>query len=132
MMHYTGRYIKTKHGMSKQSIKTTKKQTLYVIGQGNGGGPAIWLAHLTIMFKAISSICLEAELVLIKGDSKVTTVGIRYFDDVILNVTAATTEPQDNTMIRRKIKPICQKWKELFYITRGKLQLPINFWAPIL
>ena len=37
MIHYMRRHVKTKHGISKQSIKTTNKQTLYGIGQGNGG-----------------------------------------------------------------------------------------------
>ena len=75
MMHYTRRYVKTKHGISKNSIKTTNRQILHGIGQGNGGGPAIWLAHLTIMFKAISAICTGAELESITGKVEITTVG---------------------------------------------------------
>ena len=47
MMHYTRRHVKSKHGISKHNIKTTNRQILHGIGQGNGegGGPAIWLAH---------------------------------------------------------------------------------------
>ena len=37
MMHYTRRHVKTKHGISKHSIKTTNRQILHGIGQGNGG-----------------------------------------------------------------------------------------------
>ena len=60
MMYQTRRHVKTKHGVSKDSVMPTKKRPLYGIGQGNGGGPAIWLAHLNIMFQALSSVCLGA------------------------------------------------------------------------
>ena len=51
------RHVKTKQGISKEYIRTTKDKPLLGIGQGNGGGPAIWLAHLTVMFTALSAIC---------------------------------------------------------------------------
>ena len=131
MMHLARRYVKTKHGISKESIKTTKRQSLYGIGQGNGGGPAIWLAHLTVMFKAISSVCKGAEIAEIEGKKKITTVGTGYVDDVTLNITVEDNENQEEGIVRRKLKQIAQKWEALLYITGGKLELSKCFWAPI-
>ena len=64
------------------------------------------------MFKAISSICTGAALESITGDSTVTTVGTGYVDDVKINVTAKNIEPQEESMIWRKINYIAQKWEE--------------------
>lgn len=52
------RFVSTKFGMSNKYIKTTDLLTLYGIGQGSGGGPAVWLAHLIVMFKLMEIYCL--------------------------------------------------------------------------
>ena len=39
LMYTAKRYVKTKHGVSKKFIRTTRESPLYGIGQGNGGGP---------------------------------------------------------------------------------------------
>ena len=38
LMFTASRYVKTKHGVSVNSIRTTKEHPLFGIGQGNGGG----------------------------------------------------------------------------------------------
>ena len=131
MMYHTRRYVKTKHGISTASIQPTRRKPLFGIGQGNGGGPAIWLAHLNIMFQAISSVCKGAEIIGIENNTKLSTVGTGYVDDVTLNITVDNTEDQTESMVRRKIKHIAQTWEELLFITGGKLELSKCFWVPI-
>ena len=43
-------YVRTKHGISRQYFQSTATEVLYGIGQGNGAGPAFWLANLIVMF----------------------------------------------------------------------------------
>ena len=53
LMYQAKRYVRTGHGVSDNYIRTTKTKVLYRIGQGNGGGPAMWISHLTVMFAAL-------------------------------------------------------------------------------
>ena len=53
------RYVKTKAGVSKESICSKIGRVLFRIGQGNGGGPAMWIAHLVVMFTVLQTVvCL--------------------------------------------------------------------------
>ena len=58
LMFQAQRHVKTTNGVSNSSIRTEKKRILHGIGQGNGGGPAMWIAHLTVMFNALSAVCV--------------------------------------------------------------------------
>lgn len=78
LMFVMKRYVKTKQGISRQSIRNTKHHTLFGIGQGNGGGPAIWLAHLTIMFTALSTVCAGFVATCIQKIYSLSTVGTGY------------------------------------------------------
>ena len=132
LMFTMKRHVKTKHGVSKQSIRTTRKNTLYGIGQGNGGGPAIWLAHLTVMFTALSAICTGFLTTCIEGLCTLSTVGTGYVDDVTLMVTTTFDEPQTEVYVQNKIKNMATIWEKLLYLTGGKLELSKCFWIPIL
>ena len=91
LMYQAKRYVRTGHGVSKQAIRTTKKRVFHGIGQGNGGGPAMWISHLTVMFAAISSICMGFALNCIQTILHVATVGTGYVDDVMLGSKRSTT-----------------------------------------
>ncbi len=132
LMFTMKRYVKTKHGVSKQSIRTTRKNTLYGIGQGNGGGPAIWLAHLTVMFTALSAICTGFLTTCIEGIYTLSTVGTGYVDDVTLMVTTTFEEPQTEVHVKTKVKHMATIWEKLLYLTGGKLELSKCFWVPII
>ena len=125
------RHVKTKHGISKESIKTTKNQPLLGIGQGNGGGPAIWLAHLTVMFTALSSICKGFTTRCVNGKKKLCTVGTGYVDDVTLLVTTKYSEEQTETQVKKRIKRMAKTWEKILHTTGGKLELSKCFWIPI-
>ena len=109
------RFVKTKHGVSNKSIQTTKQSRLYGIGQGNGGGPAIWLAHLTVMFTALSSICNGLIVFCVKGLEYLTTVGTGYVDDVTLIVSLEREDPQTEGKIKNKVKHMAAKWEKLLF-----------------
>ena len=94
LMFVAKRYVKTKHGVSTNSIQTTQADPLFGIGQGNGGGPAIWLAHLTVMFTALSSICQGLVVSCIKGIATLVAIGTGYVDDVTLIASLHPDEPQ--------------------------------------
>lgn len=78
LMFQAKRYVKTAHGVSKQNICTTRTKILHGIGQGNGGGPAMWIAHLTVMFAAISSVCMGFAFSCVEGIRRLCTVGTGY------------------------------------------------------
>lgn len=80
LMFVAKRFVKTKQGVSSKSIRTTEEYPLFGICQGNGGGPAIWLAHLTVMFTALSAICSGFIVRCIKGVEQLITVGTGYMD----------------------------------------------------
>ena len=130
-MFMAKRFVKTKHRVSKNSIRTTKENPLFGIGQGNGGGPAIWLAHLTVMFTALTSICDGLVVCCIKGLEYLTTVGTGYVDDVTLVVSLAPEDPQTELNVKQKLQKMASTWEKLLYITGGKLELSKCFWIPV-
>ena len=81
LMFMAQRHVRTKHGVSKNYIQTEKEDVLHGIGQGNGGGPAMWISHLTVMFSALSSICWGFAMTCIQQIQRVTTVGTGYVGD---------------------------------------------------
>ena len=106
LMYFSRRHVRTKHGVSEQNISTGKETVLHGIGQGNGAGPAIWVAHLTVMFKAISAICLGFTTSCIKQKDSLSTVGTGYVDDVTLVGSLQRSQQQTHSTVRNQIK----KW----------------------
>ena len=131
MMFMAKRYVRTKHEVSTSSIGTTKANTLHGIGQGNGGGPGMWISHLTIMFSALSAVCWGFVLKCVQNISAVTTVGTEYVDDVTLGLTVPEGSAQTESNVRQHIKRMAQLWEQLLYITGGRLELSKCFWVPI-
>ena len=131
LMFVAKRYVKTKHGVSVHSIRTTLGDPLFGIGQGNGGGPAIWLAHLTVMFTALSAICQGLVIYCLKGIEKLVAIGTGYVDDVTLIASLHPEEPQTEKRVRNKLKLMASRWEKLLYLTGGKLELSKCFWIPI-
>ena len=131
LMFTAKRYVKTQHGVSVNSIRTTREHPLFGIGQGNGGGPAIWLAHLTVMFTALAAICQGFIVHCVEGITHLITVGTGYVDDVTLFVTLENTEQQTERHVKRKIKFMATQWERLLFLTGGKLELTKCFWMPI-
>ena len=131
LMFMAKRHVKTKHGVSAKGIRTKKRATLYGIGQGNGGGPAIWLAHLTVMLMALSTICTGLVITGLKVLKKLHTVGTGYVDDVTIVISVPSHEPQTVGNIKDKIKDIATTWEQLLFLTGGKLELSKCFWIPI-
>ena len=131
LMFVAKRFVKTKHGVSKKNIQTTQDNPLYGIGQGNGGGPAIWLSHLTIMFTALAVSCQGFIAKCTKRSHEITTIGTGYVDDVTLITTLTPTEPQTETKVRNKLRGMAKTWEQLLFITGGKLELSKCFWIPI-
>ena len=123
LMFMARRYVKTKHGVSQKGIRTKKQAPLYRIGQGNGGGLAIWLAHLTIMFTALATLCTGLAVAGIKKLAEINLIGTGYVDDVTIVVSVNQTAPQTVGEVKRKVKRIASKWEQLLYITGGKLEL---------
>ena len=131
-MFVAKRYVKTKHGVSHEYIRTSKENPLYGIGQGNGGGPAIWLAHLTVMFTALSSICNGFVAHCIKGLEILITVGTGYVDDVTLFVSLDRQSTQTEAQVKKKLQIMATTWERLLYLTGGKLELSKCFWIPVI
>ena len=131
LMYKAKRHVRTGHGISKQNMQTKRKKVLYGIGQGNGGGPAIWIAHLTVMFTAISSVCLGFVMNCVQAINQVTTVGTGYVDDVTLGLSLPHDTEQTENMVFKHIKKMSQLWERLLYITGGRLELTKCFWIPI-
>ena len=131
LMYFTKRHVSTKHGVSENNIRTSKDTVLHGIGQGNGGGPAIWISHLTVMFKAISSICSGFTASNITQKENLSTVGTGYVDDVTLVSSTQRDQAQTYSMVKNQIKQMGQVWENLLYISGGRLELTKCFWVPI-
>ena len=131
LMFQARRHVRTHHGVSKDSIVTTRNKTLHGIGQGNGGGPAMWIAHLTVMFAALSSVCTGFALTCIQKLSQVCTVGTCYVDDVTLGVSIPHDQPQTDSQVYHHLRRMGQLWEKLLYITGGRLELTKCFWVTI-
>ena len=131
LMYFSRRYVKTSHGISKKNIRTTKRKVLYGIGQGNGGGPAMWISHLTVMFAALSSVCLGVVMTCVEGLTKIATVGTGYVDDVTLGLSIKKSQKQTERQVLLHLRRMSQLWETLLYITGGRLELSKCFWVPI-
>ena len=81
----------------------TKDDPLFGIGQGNGGGHAIWLAQLTVMFTALASVCQGMVVKYVKGIRKMVSIGTGYVDDVTLIASLSKVEPQTEKQVRNKL-----------------------------
>ena len=130
-MYHAKRHVRTSEGISKQSIRTTKRKVLHGIGQGNGGGPAIWLSHLTVMLAAIATVCSRFFTSCVEKAHKISTVGTGYVDDVTLGISLPAEDPQSESTVRRYIRKIGQIWEQLLYISGGRLELSKCFWVPV-
>ena len=130
-MFQAKRHVRTGHGISKKHIKTTKRKVLHGIGQGNGGGPAIWLSHLTVMLSAISTVCAGFTMYCIQKLKSISTVGTGYVDDVTLGLALPKEIPQTEATVRRHIRRMSQLWEQLLYISGGRLELSKCFWVSI-
>ena len=131
LMFLSKRYVKTGHGISETNIGTTKKKVLHGIGQGNGGGPAMWIAHLTVMFSTLSAVCLGFVMNCVQTMKQVVTVGTGYVDDVTLGLSLPKKQKQTEQKVRQNIKKMSQWWEKLLYITGGRLELSKCYWVPV-
>ena len=130
-MFQAKRHVRTGNGISKEHIRTTKRRVLHGIGQGNGGGPAIWLSHLTVMLAAISTVCAGFYMYCVQQIHKISTVGTGYVDDVTLGLALPKDTPQNEATVRRHIRKMSQLWEKLLHISGGRLELSKCFWVPI-
>ena len=78
------RYVKTKVGVSKEYICSKIGMILFGIGQGNGGGPAMWIAHLVVMFTVLHQL-VRGMVFTSPNKEEVETAGVGYvnFDGVV-------------------------------------------------
>lgn len=130
-MFLAKRYIRTNHGVSSHNIGNTREHQLHGIGQGNGGGPAIWLSHLAVIFKALSSVCTGLYTSCIENKRQCTTIGTGCVDDVTLVMSIPKGTSQTVNMVRKMIQRMAQLWDQLLFITGGRLELTKCFWVPI-
>jgi len=120
-------FVKTKSGVTKESIRSKIGNVLFGIGQGNGGGPAMWIAHLIVIFSVLQT--LVTGMVLSNPSmEKVETAGVGYVDDVTLGRSIV---PQNNPVkeAAEAIRETGQTWEEELYTTGGKLELSKCFWV---
>ena len=131
LMFQARQHVHTYHGVSRDNIITTKTKILHEIGQGNGGGLALWIVHLTIMFATILSVCTGFALTCIQRLSKVCTVCTGYVDDVTLGVSIPHAQPQTEYQVYHHIRRMGQLWEKLLYIRGGQLELTKYFWVTV-
>ena len=96
-----------------------------------GGRPAIWLTHLTIMFFALSTVCVRLVIGGIKKLRELHTVGTGYVDDVTIFVSVNKSAPQTVLGVKNRLKHIATNWEKLLFLTGGKGELSKCFWIPL-
>ena len=117
--------MKTKAGLSKESICSNIGMVLFGIVQGNGGGPAMWIAHLVVMFTVLQTV---VKGMVFQGPTKteVETTRLGYVDDVTLGRSIQTKNNQVEEAVEA-IRETGQTWEEELYTTGGKLELSKRF-----
>ena len=91
----------------------------------------MWIAHLSVMFTALSSVCLGFVMACVNQVNKIMTVGTGYVDDVTLGVSVPIDQPQTEKTVHSHVRKMGQLWEKLLFITGGRLELSKCFWAPI-
>lgn len=56
----------------------------------------MWIAHLTVMFSALSSICLGFVMICVENIAIVASVGTGYVDDVTLGMSLPGSGTKEN------------------------------------
>ena len=129
LMFKCRRYVKTKYGVSDEYIQSTVDEVLYGIGQGNGGGPGMWVSQLTVMFQVVQKIAVGIKFKAPTLEEVYETVGLGFVDDVALG-----TSIEDEAVVHQidqateATKDMAQKWEILLHTNGGKLELSKCFW----
>ena len=130
-MYRCKRYVKTKFGISTEYSQSKKGSILYGIGQGNGGGPGMWLAHLIPMFQVLGSLVKGMSFKAPDKETTYGTVGVGFVDDVTLGTTVGSSLDETPKQIEDAVKSVQemgQIWEKELYTTGGKLELSKCFW----
>ena len=131
LMYRCKRYVKTKFGISTEYSQSKKGSILYGIGQGNGGRPGMWLAHLIPMFQVLGSLVKGMSFKAPDKETTYGTVGVGFVDDVTLGTTVGSSLDETQKQIEDAVKSVQemgQIWEKELYTTGGKLELSKCFW----
>ena len=135
-------HVKTRHGISKSAYASTSAEILYGIGQGNGAGPAFWLATLIVMFSVLDEICRGMTFSSPVGGGTYKSSGLGYVDDVTLGTTAkdnpevnndnlGTYSANEESEVHKEISDIGQYWEMMLHTNGGLLELRKCYWVMI-
>lgn len=83
-----------------KKIFVPKNCPLLGIGQGNGGGPAMWISHLTVMFTAILLVCDGFVTTCIHSSNQLYTVGTGYIDNFTLGLLLPVTMEESERTVK--------------------------------
>ena len=131
--------MKTRFGISKGSYFSTGTEMLYGIGQGNGAGPAFWLATLIVMFFVLDDLCHGMSFTSPSGNTTHRSTGLGYVDDVTLGTTTQNnkkisndeivqnTEDEENK-VHKDITKMGQYRETMLHTNGGMLELKKYFW----
>ena len=91
----------------------TDNNPVHGIGQGNGGGPAIWLSHLVVMFWMLAPIKTGIFFTSPNRTTKFESPGTGFVDDVTLGATVKAETSNEATKIKlvKKINTIAGHWE---------------------
>ena len=135
-------FVKTRFGISKGSFTSTSTEMLYGIGQGNGAGPAFWLATLIVMFCVLDELCIGMSFTSPWGTSTHRSTGLGYVDDVTLGTTTNVSDDANNDdiiqmtedeehQVHKNMTVMGQNWETMLHTNGGLLELKKCFWILI-
>ena len=134
-------YVRTRHGTSRDFYMSSSGELLYGIGQGNGAGPAFWLANLIIMFCVLETLCIGMGFSSPWGTLIHESCGLGYVDDVTLGCTADSGQVDNDDIIAtvateeievvQRISDMAQKWETMLHTNGGRLELKKCHWVLI-
>ena len=119
-------FVRTRYRISTNSFKADRNDILHGIGQGNGAGPALLLAHLTVMFTVLTRLTTGYKFESPDGETVFESPGTGFVDDVTLGATA---NPSDNgtdrvtTNLVKNVNTIAATWEKMLFTNGGKLEL---------
>ena len=117
--------------MSKHYLKTGIAFTQYGIGQGSGGGPAVWLCHLIVLFAILEQTCTIPTFTSSTGRHKHKSGRVGYMDDYTLMIQILGF-CQSATAVIEALTINAQIWERTLHATGGKLELSKCHWCLIL
>ena len=119
-------HVRTAFGDSELfQCPSSSTDVVHGIGQGNGAGPAIWLAISSVMFDVLRNEGYGLDIAGPISDEHLRMAGFAFVDDTDLIQDATTNDPR---RVTENIQQSLDLWEAVLRATGGALVPNKSFW----